>query len=120
MTSELVPNPLLLNISQLRTEFNVSSQRLARMLSISPRELRALEQGETGGLQHDASLPARLRVLRQIYELASTVYEPEGVARFLTTPLDAFDGLTASELLERGEPERVLVALIEDYEAAGC
>jgi hypothetical protein len=57
--------------------------------------------------------------LREIAELGATVYTREGLAVFLEAPLAEFDGLTALQLIERGEADRVLAAIAADYEGAG-
>jgi hypothetical protein len=59
-------------------------------------------------------------VLKQIIELGHLVYTPEGFAAFLQTPLPAFDGQTALELIEVGQVERVLAAIAADYEGLGA
>jgi len=57
--------------------------------------------------------------LREISTLARTVYTPEGVEAFLTTPMTAFNGRTVLELMSLGEYERVIAALAADYEGLG-
>lgn len=47
------------------------------------------------------------------------VYTPEGISAFLATPLPAFDGPPALELMSLGEYERVVAALVADYEGLG-
>jgi hypothetical protein len=61
---------------------------------------------------------ARPAQIRQIVELGRAVYTPEGFAHFLSTPLPTFGGLTALQMIERGQGDQVLGALATDYEGA--
>lgn len=47
---------------------------------------------------------------RQIRELLSEVYEPEGVDIWLSSPHQWLDGERGNDLINRGEGERVLAA----------
>jgi hypothetical protein len=48
------------------------------------------------------------------------VYTPEGLTRFLTTPMAVFSYQTPGQMLERGEAAQVLTALTSDYEGLGA
>jgi hypothetical protein len=64
----------------------------------------------------DPVIAARLDRFPEIARLALSVYTPDGVRLFLTTPMARFDGRTALDLLDAGEVERVQSALAADYE----
>ena len=86
-----------------------------------------LATGAAPAAVDDASTPVSLleqlvassEPVREVAELMRAVYTPQGVDRFLTSPMAAFDGRTALELLERGQTEPVLAALAADYEGLG-
>ena len=49
-------------------------------------------------------------------DLGLLVYTPDGLAQFMATPLPVFGGLTALQLIERGDIERVFAELASTYE----
>jgi len=61
---------------------------------------------------------ARRAQVQQIVDLGLTVYTREGFAHFVSTPLDAFGGLTALRMIELGRVDEVLGTLATDYEGA--
>jgi hypothetical protein len=54
--------------------------------------------------------------IKQLTDLGLLVYTPEGFAQFMATPLPAFGGLNALQLIERGDIERVFAELASTYE----
>ena len=56
-----------------------------------------------------------------MYITASTprIYTPDGFHRFLLTPLPAWGGRTALQMIEQGQAEQVMAALASDYEGLG-
>jgi uncharacterized protein (DUF2384 family) len=59
---------------------------------------------------------ARLAKLREIEDLGLTVYPPEGLKRFLQTPLPVFGGRSGFDLIQLGEYEPVIAVLSADFE----
>lgn len=57
--------------------------------------------------------------MHEVEKVGLLVYTPEGYQRFLDMPMAVFDGLTARELLDAGETEKVLTVLAADYEGLG-
>jgi hypothetical protein len=57
-----------------------------------------------------------LTLLQQICQLATAVYQSEGVMRFSSTSLAAFGNCTALDMLLEGKFDAVLAALAADYE----
>lgn len=101
----------------LRDVFRLSRERLARLLGVSAKTVERWEARPTRPARDDIRM--RMGQLRDIAELGSAVYTREGLADFLDTPLAEWGGLTALQLIERGEAHRVLASLAADYEGAG-
>jgi transcriptional regulator with XRE-family HTH domain len=101
----------------LRQAFRLSRERLARLVGVSAKTVERWEARPTRPARDDTR--ARMAKLREIAELGASVYTREGLADFLDAPLAEFDGLTALQLMERGEADKVLAALAADYEGAG-
>ena len=101
----------------LREAFRLSRERLARLVGVSAKTVERWEARPTRPARDDTR--ARMAQLREIAELGAAVYTREGLADFLDAPLAEFDGLTALQLMERGEADKVLAALAADYEGAG-
>ena len=102
---------------RLRADMRLSRERMARLFDVSAKTIERWEERDT--------LPAGTRArnllarLQEIVDLGLTVYTPDGFARYLATPLPAFGGRTALQLIEGGEADRVLAALAADYEGLG-
>lgn len=101
----------------LRAAFRLSRERLARLLGVSSKTVERWEAKPVRPARDETR--ARLAQLREIADLGATVYGRDGLAAFLDAPLAEFAGLTALQLIERGEADRVLAALAADYEGAG-
>ena len=101
----------------LREVFRLSRERLARLIGVSAKTVERWEARPTRPARDETR--ARMAQLREIAELGASVYTREGLADFLDAPLAEFDGLTALQLMERGEADKVLAALAADYEGAG-
>jgi transcriptional regulator with XRE-family HTH domain len=101
----------------LREAFRLSRERLARLVGVSAKTVERWEAKATRPARDETR--ARMAQLREIAELGATVYTPDGLGAFLEAPLAEFNGLTALQLIERGEADRVLAALAADYEGAG-
>lgn len=101
----------------LREVFRLSRERLARLIGVSAKTVERWEAKPTRPARDETR--ARMAQLREIAELGATVYTRDGLGAFLEAPLAEFNGLTALQLIERGEADRVLAALAADYEGAG-
>ena len=101
----------------LRDAFRLSRERLARLLGVSAKTVERWEARPTRPARDETR--ARMAKLREIADLAAAVYTRERLADFLDAPLAEFGGLTALQLIERGESDRVLAALAADYEGSG-
>lgn len=102
---------------QIRRDYRLSRERMGRLLDVSAKTIERWEQRDQPPVGGRA--PGQLARLREIADLGQAVYTPDGFARFLTSPLPAFGGRTALQLIEAGEDERVLAALAADYEGLG-
>ncbi|MFL5762285.1 MAG: antitoxin Xre-like helix-turn-helix domain-containing protein [Thermomicrobiales bacterium] len=105
-------NPL-----RLREQLHLSRERMARLMDVSAKTIERWEARKA--LPLNRSTRERLSRIQEITELGHAVYSPEGLERFLTTPLPVFDGATALQMIEIGHADRVLSALAADYEGLG-
>ena len=102
---------------ELRSDLDLSRERMARLVDVSSKTIERWEERE--------SLPAssRIRVqfsrLAELRDLGLTVYTPEGFKSFLRTPLPVFNGRSPLQMIEVGEIEHVITALAADYEGLG-
>ena len=101
----------------LRQVFRLSRERLARLIGVSAKTVERWEAKPTRPARDE--IRARMAQLREIADLGAAVYTREGLADFLDAPLVEWGGLTALQLIERGEADRVLASLAADYEGAG-
>ena len=101
----------------LREVFRLSRERLARLIGVSAKTVERWEAKPTRPARDD--IRARMAQLREIADLGAAVYTREGLADFLDAPLAEWGGLTAIQLIERGEADRVLASLAADYEGSG-
>lgn len=101
----------------LRAAFRLSRERLARLIGVSAKTIERWEAKPTRPARDEVRV--RMARLREIADLGSAVYTREGLADFLDAPLAEWGGLSALQLIERGEADRVLAALASDYEGAG-
>lgn len=101
----------------LREAFRLSRERLARLVGVTAKTVERWEAKPTRPARDETRV--RMAQLREIAELGATVYTREGLRDFLEAPLAEFAGLTAIQLIERGEADRVLAAIAADYEGAG-
>lgn len=101
----------------LRDAFRLSRERLARLIGVSAKTVERWEAHPTRPARDE--IRHRMAELREIAELGAAVYTREGLADFLDAPLREHGGLTALQLIERGEAGRVIASLAADYEGAG-
>ncbi len=74
----------------IRTELGLSQEALAQALGVSPRSVARWEEGDVNPSPLAAS---RLRLVAEIHEKASRLFEPGEVAAWLQTPNSALQGL---------------------------
>ena len=101
----------------LRDVFRLSRERLARILGVSAKTVERWEAKPTRPARDEIRM--RMAQLREIADLGAAVYTREGLANVLDAPLAEWGGLTALQLIERGEAERVLASLAADFEGSG-
>jgi transcriptional regulator with XRE-family HTH domain len=101
----------------IRDAFRLSRERLARLVGVTAKTVERWEAKPTRPARDETR--ARMAHLREIAELGAPVYTRDGLGDFLDAPLAEFDGLTALQLIERGQGDRVLAAIAADYEGAG-
>jgi hypothetical protein len=87
---------------------------MGRLLDLASKTIARLEDADR--LPMRAAARARLAQVQEIAELGLIVVTPDGFVQFMSSPAPAFRGLTALQLIERGEAERVFGALASLYE----
>jgi transcriptional regulator with XRE-family HTH domain len=107
----------VLNVLEIRQGLALSQERLGAVLRVSPKTVSRWE--DKAGQPADEALLHKLSQLKEIAELGSRVYTPQGLKLFLTTPLPVFGGRSGLELMSLGEFEPVIAALAADFEGLG-
>jgi len=106
------------DLKEMRAELGFNTDVMGLILDTSSRTLERWEK--KASLEAiPPSVYGRLVKLHELLALGRTVYGPEGFRRFLRTPLPAFGGKAAYQLLLIGELELVLAQLAADYEGSG-
>ena len=106
-----------LNVAAIRSSLVLSRDRMSTLLHVSSKSVQRWEREKRRPANADILL--RLARLKEIVDLGSRVYTPEGLKAFLSTPLPVFGGRTAFDLIRMGEYEPVLAALAADFEGSG-
>lgn len=99
---------------QVRESLGISRDRMGRLLEVTSKTVARIEDEER--LPAQPAVATRLAKLKELADLGVLVYSREGFAHFMATPLPVFGGLTALQLIERGEIERVYAELASTYE----
>jgi transcriptional regulator with XRE-family HTH domain len=99
---------------RVRAALGISRERMGRLLDVTAKTVARLEDRER--LPASAAVASRLAQIQEIVDLGLIVLTPAGFAQFVSTPLPVFRGLTALQLIERGETERVMGTLASLYE----
>jgi len=106
--------PPTIDSRQVRHALGISRDRMGRLLEVTAKTVGRLEDEQR--LPAQPAVVTRLAKLKELTDLGVLVYTPEGFASFMATPLPVFAGLTALQLIERGEIERVFAELAATYE----
>jgi predicted transcriptional regulator len=109
--------PTSLDVREIRQGLGLSRERFARLLDVSARTVERWEEHDE--LPSRAGVRQRLLTLREIEEMGRLVYEPAALRRFLASPMPAFGGQSALQLVAAGQSGRVLGALASLYEGQG-
>jgi transcriptional regulator with XRE-family HTH domain len=112
MTSSSVLDPV-----KIRQGLALSQERLGALLRISPKTVSRWERADRQPT--DEELLRKMAKLKEIVDLGSRIYEPEGLKEFLSTPLPVFGGRSGLDLIGLGEFEPVIAALAADFEGTG-
>lgn len=105
-----------LNPLQIRQQLALSRENMGRLIQASAKTLERWEKGQS--TPNDVAMQ-RLSKLREIINLGLMVYTDEGFKEFLKTPLEVFNGYSASQLMTLGQHEKVIAVLAADYEGQG-
>lgn len=110
----MVTTPPSLNPRSIRRSLGISRDRMGRLLEVTSKTVARLEDQDR--LPAQSAAATRLAKLKELADLGLLVYTPEGFAQFMATPLPAFGGLNALQMIERGDIERVFAELASTYE----
>lgn len=102
---------------EIRQGLALSQERLGALLRVSPKTISRWERDERRPTDED--LLRKLAKLKEIVDLGSRTYNPEGLKEFLATPLPVFGGRSGLDLIGLGEFEPVMAALAADFEGTG-
>jgi transcriptional regulator with XRE-family HTH domain len=102
---------------EIREGLAISQERLGALLRISPKTVSRWERAQRRPTDEDVLY--KMSKLREIVDLGSRVYKPEGLKEFLATPLPVFGGRSGLDLIGLGEFEAVIAALAADFEGTG-
>lgn len=117
MSASLVEQTKSYEVKRVRTDLELSREKLARVFDVSAKTIERWEA--KGTLPKDAAGRRLLSELREIIDLAVVVYGNDGMRRFLALPLPGHDGVTPLQLIERRQSDVVFAALATDYEGLG-
>jgi transcriptional regulator with XRE-family HTH domain len=101
----------------VRNALPISQEQVARLLKVSSRTVARWEKSNSGPERQEQK--ERLARLKEIIDLGTKVYTPEGLSEFFSTPLPEFGNKTAYDMLFIGDYDAVLSALAADYEGLG-
>jgi DNA-binding XRE family transcriptional regulator len=106
------------DIRKIRNELGFNSDLMGVVVEASSR---TVDRWEKNGIPDEAppQLFGRISRIQELTQLGLMVYSPENFKRFLRTPLPAFGGKSAYQLMLIGEIEQVISELAADYEGAG-
>lgn len=107
----------ILDPLDIRSGLAISQERLSTLLRVSAKTVNRWEKDKRQPRDRDIIL--RLAKLKEIKDLGLSVYTPEGLKEFLTTPLPIFGGRCAFDLLQLGDYDRVIGAIAADFEGTG-
>jgi len=110
----VVTTPPSLNPRAVRRSLGISRDRMGRLLDLTSKTVARLEDQER--LPAQSAAATRLAKLKELVDLGLLVYMPEGFTQFMATPLPTFGGLSALQMIERGDIERVYAELASTYE----
>jgi DNA-binding XRE family transcriptional regulator len=108
--------PSVVSARRVRAALAISRERMARLLDVTAKTVARLEEHDR--LPANPAVATRLAQVQEVVDLGLIVFTADGFARFMSTPFPAFGSLTALQLIERGEIERVFGALASLYEGA--
>lgn len=104
---------------ELRHDFNLSRERMARLVDVSAKTIERWEDREALPPRASSRIRVQFAQMQEMRDLGLSVYSPEGFRLFLRTPLPPFAGRTALQMIEQGLIGEVIAALASDYEGLG-
>ena len=101
----------------VRNTLPFSQEQVAHLLKVSTRTVARWEQSNSGPKRQEQK--ERLARLKEIIDLGTKVYTPEGLIDFFSIPFPEFGNKTAYDMILIGDYDIVLSALASDYEGLG-
>ena len=95
---------LYAELKNLRTLLAISQPEMGELMGISTRKLSGVETGAMAATEDDVR---RFNELRRLCAEIATLIKPEQVGEWLKTPSEYFGGMSAAQVMERGEIDRV-------------
>lgn len=117
MVAERIEEPAPLQV--LRRDLHLSRERMARLVDVSAKTVERWEHQHSLPPRTNSRLRLQLAQIQEVRDLGLCVYTPEGFRAFLKTPLPSFAGRTPLQMIEQGQADDVLAALVSDYEGLG-
>lgn len=107
------------DVRKIRTDLGFNTDLMGLVVETASR---TVVRWEKTGVPDEAppQTYGRIAKLVELVQLGQAVYGRDGFKRFLKTPLPAFGGKAAYQLMLLGETDRVLAELAADYEGGGA
>ena len=106
------------SIEEVRQELGISRERMAWVFDVSSRTIDRWEKRPSQ--LADVANAQTLQDLHRLIELGQVVYGEDGFRQFLVLPMPAPGGRTPMQTIERGDRDRVLALVAQDYEGLGA
>ena len=91
-------------LKSLRHGLGMSQYDMSRMLSLSVRSLSAVENDLKKLSSDDIR---RINEMTRLYEALAAIIKPQFIGEWFKEPSQLFNGLSAMEVIERGEIDRI-------------
>lgn len=100
------PNPgnLWIELKTLRGLLAIGQPEMGQLMGLSIRKISGVETGAMAATNDDVR---RFNELKRLCAEVATLIKPEQVGQWLMTPSEYFGGLSAAQVIERGEIDRV-------------
>lgn len=105
--------------AELRRDFDLSRERMARLIDVSAKTIERWEERDGLPDRTSGRITMQFDQMREIRDLGLTVFTPEGFRLLLRTALPSLGGRTPLQAIEQGDAEEVIGILAGLYEGLG-